>query len=154
MAATVSKGFLQSFKAALTDIDTVAMEPLGAIRNTDNAVYKYVKFSGTTAHVVGDPVGYVLTDLSGQTVDGASGTIGAGVVVAPVIASGTVQFGWIQIGGVCTVNNVTAASAGLELKMAATKTLVAKAAATDPALGINLTILAGASGPVFLIAPY
>lgn len=141
-------GFAQGFKAAIGQVDVTPFEPLGVIRYTDNFVYKYVKFTGTTAVAVGDPVGYVLSDTSLQTVDPASTTIAAGVSPA-VVASGTVQYGWIQIGGVVTCNGVTA-TAGNEVKLSGTKTVAAKAAVTDPTFGIAVTTASAAPGVIQL----
>jgi hypothetical protein len=116
-----------SFKAALTDVFTpgtgAAAEALpqqvGTIREDLNAVYKYVEFTGTTTIAVGDFLCYVLaddTDIPLYRVDGANTALGAGVAMAAV-ASGTIQYGWIQIEGPATLSTALAGSpaAGDEL---------------------------------------
>lgn len=96
-----------SFKSALTDVDTSAQVPLGYIREDANGVHKYVKFSGTTTIAAGDFLCYVASDTAQQTVDGANTAFGAGVANAAV-ASGTVQYGFIQIGGQATLSTALA----------------------------------------------
>jgi hypothetical protein len=103
----------QSWKSALTDVDSTAQETLGTIREDDNKRYKYVQFSGTTAIDAGDFLCY-LTYASNallQIVDGANGgsLVGAGVALATV-ASGAVAFGWIQISGVAVLEEALAGS--------------------------------------------
>lgn len=117
---------LASFKAALTDVDTTAQVPLGYIREDGIATHKYVKFSGTTAIAVGDVLCYVASDTTDQTVDGANTALGAGVALA-VVASGSVQYGFIQIRGPATLNAALAGS---------------------PAVGDNMTTAAAAAGAV------
>ena len=109
LSTPVSTGFAQSFKAALVDVDTVAIEPLGMIRYERNAVYKYVKFSGTTSIAIGDVLCYVASDTTNQTVDGANTALGAGIAIT-VVAAATVQYGWIQIEGVATLSMALAGS--------------------------------------------
>jgi hypothetical protein len=145
-------GMTQTFKAALIDVDTTPIELLGTIRNDVNAVYKYVKFSGTTVNAAGDFVGYVVADLLGQTVDGASAVVGAGMSVAAHPA-GSITYGWIQVAGIAVVNGVTS-TAGNELKMTGTKTVGAKAAASDASVAIALVTAAGVAAQIFLICPY
>ncbi len=145
LSTPVATGFTQSFKAALGDVDTSPMEPLGTIRYERNGVYKYVKFSGTTAVAIGDALCYVLSDTSIQTVDAANSAVGAGIAVA-VVASGTVQYGWIQIGGNCTLSTTTGGAAGNALTNlgASNKVLKVVAAHTDP----QVAILISASAPI------
>lgn len=83
-----------------------AKEPLGSIRAENNATYKYVQFSGTTAIAAGDVLCYVAyaSDGNNYIVDKANTSHGAGIAMAAV-ASGTVQFGWIQIAGLATCAN-------------------------------------------------
>lgn len=100
-------GSPQSFKAALTDVDSTAQVPLGMIRYEDNKAYKYVKFSGTTVVAVGDVLCYVTTDTTGLTVDAANTALGAGVAPAAV-PSGAVAYGWIQIRGMATLSTALA----------------------------------------------
>ena len=94
----------QSWKSALTDEDSSAQETLGTIREGDNKVYKYVKFSGTTAQTAGDFVCYVVTDETLQTVDKAASVLPAGVAMITHSGTGTAYYGWIQIRGVATLN--------------------------------------------------
>ena len=129
----------QSYKAALTDVDSTAQETLGLIRQEDNKKYKYVKFSGTNAVAVGDLVGYVAsggaTDTM-TTVDGAVGSGPAGVALA-VVASGAVAYGWIQIGGLAVSVAAIAggASAGQTLKQGTYPAFTLQTAATIPNAG-------------------
>src|SRR5215469_16560289 len=92
-------GSPQGFVSALTDVDTVAKDQLGAIRYELNGTYKYVQFGAsrttnvTAALALGDCVCYVLSagsaDLNRQTlVDSANSTAGAGVVMGTVAATG------------------------------------------------------------------
>lgn len=101
----------QVFHANLSDLDTTAQVPLGAIYELDNARYKYVKFSGTTAIAVGDIVCYVAAGSDGneQIVDGANTALGAGVALVAV-GTGTVQYGWIQITGLTAVSTTVSGS--------------------------------------------
>lgn len=103
----------QAWKPALTDVDITAQATLGTIQQDDNSVYKYVQFSGTTAIDAGDFLCYV-TYASNPLlviVDGANGgsLVGAGVAVATV-ASGTVQYGWIQIRGLAVLEEAIGGS--------------------------------------------
>lgn len=96
-------GSPQSFKSALTDNDSTAQETLGVIRYDENGVYKYVKFSGTTASVIGDFLCYVVSDTTCKTADAANSVLPAGVCVGTV-ASGAVSYGWIKIEGIADLN--------------------------------------------------
>ena len=93
----------QAFVSELTANDSTAQMLLGVIREDDNAVYKYVKFSGTNAVAIGDFCCYVVSDVSNQTVDKANSVLGAGVCMGTV-GSGSVSYGWIKISGVATLN--------------------------------------------------
>jgi hypothetical protein len=117
-----------AFHAALTDIDSTAQVPLGAIYETDNKRYKYVRFSGTTAIAIGDFLSYVVAGSDGAEVivDKASTALGAGAAVAAV-PSGAVAFGYIQISGLCVLSGAPAGS---------------------PAFGDNLTSAGAAAGGV------
>jgi len=89
-----------------------AKEPLGTIRMENNAVYKYVQFSGTTAVALGDAVSYVAfaSDGNAVIVDDAHTTLGAGLAMSAVATAGGVQFGWIQIKGVASTSQSPAGS--------------------------------------------
>lgn len=101
------------FVSGLTQVDTFnsalalngAREQLGTIRQENEFVYKYVQFTGTTPVAAGDFVCYVAKGVDGALVqvDKANTNVGAGVAQAAVPA-GTVQFGWIQIAGLATIN--------------------------------------------------
>jgi hypothetical protein len=124
---------LGGFTTALTDIDTSQQEYLGAIREDNNAEYKYVKFSGSNATAVGDFVCYVVSDTALQTVNPTNSIIGAGVAMA-VHPSGSVTYGWIQIKGVATLSTaLTSGVAGNALTAigGGDKTLAVSAAATS-----------------------
>ena len=124
LTTPTATGFNQSFKAALVDQDTYAVEILGTIRYERNAVYKYVKFSGTTAIAIGDVLCYVATDTANTTVDGANTAFGAGVAITAV-GTGTVLYGWMLVEGLATLSTAFAGS---------------------PAVGDNMTT-SGASPP-------
>ena len=96
-----------TFLTSLTDVWSTQYDRLGAIRVENDKTYKYVKFTGTTTIAVGDVVCYVASDTTCQTVDGANTAVGAGVALAAV-ASGTVQYGWIQVSGVATLSTALA----------------------------------------------
>ena len=108
-------GAKQIFQTALTDVyysPKSWKEQPGTIRQENNAIYKYVAFSGTTAVAAGDVVCYVAyaSDGAAQVVDGANTALGAGVAMAAV-ASGTMTAGaiayatgWIQIKGKATLS--------------------------------------------------
>jgi len=126
---------ITGFTTALTDIDTTAQEPLGAIRDDVNHTYKYVKFSGTTAVAAGDFVAYVTTDANYQTVDGAATILGAGVAVA-AHASGSVTYGWMQIKGVAVTTTAITATLGYPLYLASANQLaVITAIESEPLVG-------------------
>lgn len=117
-----------AFHAALTDVDSTAQVPLGAIYELDNKRYKYVRFSGTTTIAVGDFLCYVAAGSDGAEVivDKANTAFGAGVAVAAV-PSGAVAFGYIQISGLAVLSGAPAGA---------------------PAFGDNLTAAAAAAGNV------
>ncbi len=137
-------GLKQTFKSQLGDNDSTNQEDLGAIRYDENKVYKYVKFSGTTAVAVGDFVCYVLSDTTGSTVDGANTALAAGVAMA-VAASGSVSYGWVKIKGVATLSTALAGSpaAGDQLSTnGATAPAVTKSTAANfqtAAIALNVT---------------
>ena len=129
-------GAKQIFQTALTDVyyNPVAWkEQPGTIRHENNAVYKYVAFSGATAVAAGDVVCYVAyaSDGAEQVVDGANTALGAGVAMAAVTAgvmtTGMAAYavGWIQIKG---------------------KAILSTAPQGTPALGAVLTT-SGAAAP-------
>lgn len=114
-------GFAQSFKSALTDVDTSAKEPLGTIRRDLNNLYKYIQFGATRttnvtgALVAGDVVCYVLgttADLDLCTLaDSANSAVGAGVCMASIAATGGPFFGWVQVKGAATLSTTVGGSA-------------------------------------------
>jgi len=89
-----------------------AKEPLGTIRMENNAVYKYVQFSGTTAVALGDAVCYVAfaSDGGEVVVDDAHTALGAGIAMSAVATAGGVQFGWIQIKGIASTSQAPSGS--------------------------------------------
>lgn len=108
-------GQKQIFSTALTDVyynSTTWKEAPGTIRVENNAVYKFVAFSGTTAIAAGDVVGYVAaaSDGNAQIVDDLSTNLAAGVALAAVTAgtksTGAVAYaqGWVQIRGLATLS--------------------------------------------------
>lgn len=145
----------QVFQTALTDVFSTQYDALGAIRIENSKVYKYVKFSGTTTVAAGDVMCYVVSDTSLQTVDGANSAVGAGMAMAAV-ASGTVQYGWIQIEGVATLNQGiggTSPAAGNQVTTtsASAGTVTKAAAVTDQIVGVVVVV---ASKIVDLQFPY
>ncbi len=85
------------FKTALTASDATAVDPVGAIREENDKVYKYVKFDA--AVVAGDVVKYDnLTDYLASEVGPSTSEVEvvAGVALATHDAN---DHGWIQIGG-------------------------------------------------------
>lgn len=86
------------FVSGLTDVDTTAVDQLGAIRQDQNGTYKYVKFSGTNAVAVDTVMCYVLSDVAARTVDKANTALGAGIAMAAHSVS-VVSYGWIKIRG-------------------------------------------------------
>ena len=143
LSTPVSTGFIESFKSALGDVDITSIEPLGTIRYERNSVYKYVKFSGTTAVAIGDALCYVISDLNMQTVDAANSAIGAGIACA-VVAAGTVQYGWMQIEGVAILSTTTGAAAGNQLTNtgASAHALAVAAAVTNQIVGVLVSTAA------------
>ena len=140
----------QQFLTALTDsfipftgVGQAQYDNVGDIRieagGSGQAVYKFVKFTGTTTSAIGDFVCY--TDTTLQLVDAANAAVPAGVAQC-VITNPTAQFGWIQIQGKATLNTnfSTAPAAGNKVTNAgaSAKTLKVAAAATDAHAGIAL----------------
>lgn len=137
-------GQKQVFQSPLTDVQiwtanqTIGREPIGSIRMENNAVYKYVAFSGANAIAAGAVVCYVAFASDGSLVltDNANTALGAGVAMAAVpagmIASGATYYatGWIQIKGVAAVANAPAGA---------------------PTIGQNLTTSGGAAGNCTLV---
>lgn len=96
-----------TFGTQVTDVDATARDDIGCLRYNENAVFKYVRFSGTTAINIGDFLCYVATDATDTTVDGANTAHGAGVAQAAV-PIGPVAYGWIQIRGIATLSTALA----------------------------------------------
>jgi hypothetical protein len=131
----------QAFHAALTDVDTSAQVPMGAIYERDNKAYQYVKFSGSNAVAVGDLVGYVASagatdDMT--TVDGAVGVAPAGIAMAVVATAGGVQYGWVQVRGLAVSSAAIAggAAAGQVLKQGTYPAVTLQTAVTIAPVGV------------------
>lgn len=142
----------QSWKTSLTEENSTAQELLGSIREGDNKVYKYVKFSGTTALVAGQAVCYVITDETMTTVDSANAAICAGGALFSHSGTGTAYYGWIQIRGLFTMNSaVTAGAAGNKMTSIGSTAgkLDVSAAVTDQHAAILVSV-AVAAAPVIL----
>ena len=79
-------GQKQTFVTGLADVNPNNKDGLGSIRVENNAVYKYVQFSGTTAVNIGDAVCYVVAASDGNAVivDNENSSIGAGVSMCAV----------------------------------------------------------------------
>lgn len=107
-------GYKATFASKLTDVGSVAQEPLGTIRVEGNKKYKYVNIknhTATVAGVAGSMVGYyaltgylnnrVVIDLS----DADSPVFAAGALCGTVVGTLDVDYyGWIQIKGACTLD--------------------------------------------------
>lgn len=102
------------------------------------AVYKFVKFTGTLASAIGDFMCY--TDTSAQIVDGTNSALPAGVAQAAVAGGAVAGVMWIQVQGKVTMNTPTATTAGFALTSqgAANKSLKVRAAVTDNLAGYAL----------------
>ena len=111
------------FATGLTEIrmnptQTTLAEQIGTIRMENNAVYKYVAFSGATVIAAGDVLCYVASGSDGSAVkvDSANTNLAAGVAMAALaagtIASGALYYatGWIQIKGLATLSTALAGS--------------------------------------------
>lgn len=147
---------ITSFKSALTANDSTAQEILGAIRYEDNKIYKYVKFSGTTALVAGQFVCYVLSDETCTTVDSANSALGAGGALFSNSTTGTAYYGWIQIGGVFTMNSaLTAGAAGNKLTPIGSSAgkLDVAAAVTDQHAAVCVSVAVAAAPVILLTCP-
>jgi hypothetical protein len=146
----------QSWKSGITDLDSTPQELLGVIREDDNKVYKYIKFSGTTATVVNDFLCYVLADETCTTVDKANTAAGAGKAMATNAATGAVYYGWIQIRGVATLSSaVTAGAAGNAMTTIGSTAgkLDVSAAVTDQICAVLISVVAAAAPVVLLTCP-
>jgi hypothetical protein len=122
-----------------------ARDGLGSIRPENNAVYKYVQFSGTTAVNAGDVVCYVVpaSDGGAVIVDKANTAMGAGVAMAAVPAA-VVSYAWIQIKGIATVSGTVPGANGNALTtVGATAGNVAVAATfTNAMVGMGYDVTA------------
>lgn len=162
-------GFPQGFISALTDVDTVARDMLGAIRREINGFYKYVQFGATRTTQVtaslaaGDVACYVLgttVDLNKLTlVDSANSAVGAGVVMGVIPNTGGPYFGWIQVCGTTTLNQAiggTTPAAGNEITTtgASAKTVTKRAAVTDMAIGVVIDLSISATPNVNVNFPF
>ena len=109
-------GQKQTFVTNITDYNTINRDGLGTIRVENNAIYKYVQFTGTTAVAVGDVVCYVAPAGDGQAVivDKANTTMGAGVAMVAV-PSGAVAYTWIQVKGMAIVSGTVPGTNGQAL---------------------------------------
>ena len=134
-------GLKKIFRGPTTYTNTASdVEGVGTLRFEGNQLWKWVKFTGTTAVTAGDPIYYVVTDLTLSTVDDAISVLPAGI--APVsIAAGTPTWGWIQLEGTATLSNTPSGTlaAGVTLTKGSTAgTLAAQTAATQPSIGTSV----------------
>jgi hypothetical protein len=145
-------GQKQVFQTALTEVrfNPVGAYPeqLGTIRMENNAVYKFVAFTGTTVIAAGDALCYVVfgTDPNLVVTDAANSIYGAGIAMAAVatgtIAAGALCYacGWIQIKGIAVCSTAfggpPVAGNSLTNIGAANKVLQVMAAFTSPQVGI------------------
>lgn len=135
----------QIFRQALTEVSTTRKEALGAMRQVDNRVYKYVKILNTTATVAGaagDPVAFdsetgaedntVVIDLS----DADNPPICAGFLCGTVTGTlATAYYGWIQTDGpLTTTTAITNGADGTPCYLTTTDKTLAKAVDTNTTL--------------------
>ena len=144
-------GLKQSFVTKLTDVNSVAQEPLGSIRIEGTKTYKYVELKNTTATVTAvagtlvaynAATGYANSKVVSDLTDADAVPICAGAMcgtIAGVLA--TPYFGWLQTRGACTLDTaVTTGAAGKGWTLTTTdKTAtVAVAGDTGPYGGVSL----------------
>lgn len=135
-----NEGIKKIFATPLDVANDSDKEGVGVIRFEGGKVYKYVKFLSGTGNITvaaNDVVfwndyenGEVTADLSDTN------EVGAGVLQAALTDS---QFGWIQIGGIASINtDVTAGTVGdaLTATGAGDKTLDVSAANTDAVVAV------------------
>lgn len=104
------------FNSKLTDVDTAAKDPLGAIRCENGKFYKYVQFrnkTATVAGVAGDPAvyteavtlqGVVNNQVCLDVTDADAQPVGAGLLMASIAGVLlTSYYCWIQLTGIGTV---------------------------------------------------
>jgi hypothetical protein len=136
-----TQGRITGFTTAISDIDTLPQEQLGAIRCDVTYEYKYVQFAGTEAAAVGDFCCY--TDDTLLIVDPTNAAVGAGVAAA-AHPSGSVTYGWLQIRGLATMSTALGGppSVGNKLKPGADHAMAVASAETDVQYGICIHVTA------------
>ena len=149
-------GLKQSFVTKISDVNSTAQEPLGAIRIEGSRRYKYVEFKNATATVtagVGTLVAYsaatgfansrVVADLTdADAVPFAAGAM-CGVIAG---VFGTSYFGWVQTGGPATLDTaVTTGAAGKGFTLTTTDKTGTVAIAGDlaPYAGVSVDATTG-----------
>lgn len=112
-------GLKKIFVTALTDVKNQNLDGVGTLRFEGNCIYKYVQFSGTTAVAAGDPVYYVTSDTTLNTVDDAHNALPAGIAVSSVgtLGTQTALYGWIQLTGVTTLSNTPSGTVAVGSKL-------------------------------------
>ena len=99
-------GQKQTFVTGLADVNPNNKDGLGSIRVENNAVYKYVQFSGTTAVNIGDAVCYVVA-LKKIPVSIAFPSVAASYAIVAVLAHllRNEPFGWPQLAGIALIGS-------------------------------------------------
>ena len=152
------------FKSLLTDVDTTAVDKVGALRWDNGKLYKYVRLYNDTATVAGgagDPVNYdALTGHSTHTVvldntDADAQPVGAGLLMATAVGTLDTSFYlWIQLTGAAIVPlAVTSGVLGSDCMPGTTdKTLVVRTGVIHGCC--VLTAASGANNTVLCRFPY
>jgi hypothetical protein len=144
-------GLKQTFVTKLTDVNTVAQEPLGTLRFEGIKVYKYVEFKNTTATVAGAAgtmvaynaaTGHLNNKVVADLTDADAIPIPAGTTLATVTGTlATSYYCWIQIRGDSTLDTaVTSGAVGKGFTLTTTDRTCTVAVAGDvsPYAGISL----------------
>jgi hypothetical protein len=136
------KGFKRVFVTAIGDLRNTDVDGIGTLRFEGNAVYKWVKFSGTTAVAVGDPVNYVLSDGQLNTVDTAVSALPAGIAVSALTTAQALltPYGWIQLSGVVTLSHTPSGTVAAGTPLTKSSTAGTLAAQTGVALFVGASI--------------
>lgn len=157
----------QIFRTQLTDVDSTARDTVGSLRIENDIIYKYVKFTNTTATVAvvaGDPVAYKATYAAGIAVhtvvsdmtDADAQPIHAGNMMGTCAGTlATSFYCWIQISGACVVPTAIAGTPviGSGVMMSTTdKTLTLVTGVINPT-GVSTSTTA-ANNTVILRCPH
>jgi hypothetical protein len=140
------------FQTQLTDVEENDLEGIGTLRYEDNKVYRWVKYTASTALAAGDVVCHDITDEEDchQEVSipaTADLSMLGGVVLATVAdSSSTTHYFWIQVFGtgsakVFHASDTGSMAAGAYVKPSNGVTYLTSDATTQPAYSRNVQIL-------------